>query len=483
MLKHHKFSVVFLFILCVHLVSCNKKNTAVRAKTYIGGEIINPNSNYLVLSKDTIFKDTIFLDENNRFLYQFDTIHEGIYTIRHRPESQIILLEKGDSILLRLNTLEFDETLVFTGDGAAKNNFLIDMFLQNENEKVGLRRKSFTLPPELFKIQQDSLLKQRRKRFEKFVNKEGDLSLLAKSILTASYTYDFYSRFELYASENIRKEKRNKAYVTSYPSGFFSYRNGIQLEAKELQSLFAYRRFLKNYIDNLLNSSKAKNVINNQAEKKIYELDFIDSLITNRDTKENIFRSRTGNYLLQSKNQKESDKIVQHYITKSKNATFRKEITELSEAILNLSTGNMIPEHEIIDKNRDTLLLSSLFKAPHTILYFWSIQDKPHFTRIHRVVKTLSETYNQIDFIGLNIDTEKQKDWLKTIKRNNFNPDKEYKFINPEEAIKNLVVYYKNKAILLDQQGKILIPNANLFSVSFEEKLMELYPDTVTETK
>ena len=52
------------------LASCNnRKNTCDYA--YFGGEIINPNNNYLLFYDDTETTiDTIFLDKNNRFSYK-----------------------------------------------------------------------------------------------------------------------------------------------------------------------------------------------------------------------------------------------------------------------------------------------------------------------------------------------------------------------------------------------------------------------------
>ena len=35
---------------------------------YFGGEVINPQSNYVLFLKDNKVIDTIFLDKNNRFL-------------------------------------------------------------------------------------------------------------------------------------------------------------------------------------------------------------------------------------------------------------------------------------------------------------------------------------------------------------------------------------------------------------------------------
>ena len=130
-----KFYLSFLFILITFLSCKNDSNRVAVNYAYIGGEIINPNTNYIVLSKDKIIIDTIKLDGRNRFLYKVKNLDEGIYTFRHGGEFQMILIEPADSLLFRLNTLDFDESLVFTGEGDKKNNYLINEFLQNEKEE------------------------------------------------------------------------------------------------------------------------------------------------------------------------------------------------------------------------------------------------------------------------------------------------------------------------------------------------------------
>ena len=474
----NNFSYYFLVCLLFSLTffSCDPQNSATLEKTYFGGEIINPNSNYIVLSKNTVVKDTIYLNEKNQFFYTFDSVRSGIYSIRHKPESQIVLFEPGDSIMMRLNTLEFDETLVFTGEGSKKNNFLADMYLQNEEERSTLRKKSFNLPPELFKIQQDSLLKQRRKRFERFVRK-NDISPLAKSILQASYQYDFFSRFELYENNNSKKKKRGEEYIGQLPSSFFSYRKNIDINNENYRRLYAHRQFLEYYLNNQLNNSKAFKKITGSANQRIFEINFIDSIISNSHIKENMFRSLVGNYLIRNNDSILSHQVLQHYLDQSENTFFKNEMKQLFEANQKLSIGRKIPKIKLVNTAGDTVQLTSLLNAPHTVLYFWSTQDKPHFTRAHEKTKALSITYPMVNFIGINVDTDQQKDWLKTIKRNKFNSELEYEFSNPKQAIKELVIYFKNKVILLDKDGRIVEPNSNLFSVGLEKKLMELYPE------
>ena len=57
-----------------------------------------------------------------------------MYYFRHGNENQYIYLEPQDSLMLRLNTWDFDESIVFAGKGAERNNILIDCFLQEERD-------------------------------------------------------------------------------------------------------------------------------------------------------------------------------------------------------------------------------------------------------------------------------------------------------------------------------------------------------------
>ena len=114
--------------------SCNfKKDSNV---FFIGGEIINPSSSNVNIYRNNIKIDSIELDDNNTFFKQINNINSGIYRIEHLPEYQNILVDKGDSIWIRVNGEDFSESLSFTGKGSSKNNFLIDIsnYLNNEDD-------------------------------------------------------------------------------------------------------------------------------------------------------------------------------------------------------------------------------------------------------------------------------------------------------------------------------------------------------------
>ncbi|WP_109298699.1 peroxiredoxin [Aquimarina sp. AU474] len=454
------------------LCSCESSEKINREYTYFGGEIVNPNSDYVVISKNDEPGDTIPLDRNNRFFYKVENLEDGLYLFKHKPENQLVLLEKGDSLLIRLNTLEFDESLVFSGDGSRKNNFLIDMYLLNEQERAKLKRTDLQLSPSYFKKNQDSLLKQKLKAYNKLTNKY-ELSALAKKLAQASFIFDYYTRHELYFHSRYGIGGMDSA--KDLPASFFDFRRDINFNDNDLKKLYAYNRYLNYYFTNssLSNYSNSSSYYKRRTESVVHKLNLIDSLVDHPYIKNNLLRRVTTNFLLNSKKNYDSNKVLKHYLSVSSNKKSQKELKKLSRAISRLRPNKTLPDQELIASNGDRVKLSSLFNKSITALYFWSMESKDHYIRAHKKASYLSALYPEIEFIAINTDDDQTKNWLKTIKRHHYNLGNEYEFKYPKCSSEELVIHSSNKVILVDQDGKIINEKANLFSSVFEKQLMQ----------
>ena len=78
--------------------------------------------------------DTLYLNDDNRFSHRFLNFKPGIHSFVHGGKYQSILLEENDSIMMHINTHDFDESIVYNGTGAKKNNYLINLLLKLEKE-------------------------------------------------------------------------------------------------------------------------------------------------------------------------------------------------------------------------------------------------------------------------------------------------------------------------------------------------------------
>ncbi|PKV51808.1 hypothetical protein ATE84_3907 [Aquimarina sp. MAR_2010_214] len=471
-----QFSVLRYFVLVPFLscfvISCGSSEKSNKEYTYFGGEIVNPNTNYVILSNGHDCKDTIFLDKNNRFLHKVENLEDGLYSFKHKPEYQVILLEKGDSVLVRLNTIEFDESLVFTGEGSAKNNFLIDLFLQNEIEREKLKRTGFRQSPSYFKKNQDSLLQMKSATFEKLIDK-NELSNLAKKLTQASFIFEYYMRHEFYF--NSLYEMGSPGATEELSASFFNYRNQIDFNDDELKRLYSYNWFLNWYFTNAsLSNNSNQEQYNDRVGSFIYKLDLIDTVIKHSYIKNSLLRRSTIRFLLDdSKNNQESDIVLKHYLSVSTNKRSQRELKKLARHISKLRPNNIIPDQDLITSKGETVKLSSLFNKPITALYFWSIESKDHYVKAHEKAEYLSSLYPGIDFIAVNTNADQTKNWLKTIKRHRYNLENEYEFKYPKCSSEELVIHYRNKVILVNEDGKIINPSTDLFASVFEKQLMQ----------
>lgn len=130
------------------------------SSVYFAGEIVNPTTEYVVLYKDDQVIDSAKLDARNRFNIRFNNASEGLYHFDHSPQFHYVYLEKGDSLNLRLNTIEFDESIVFSGKGAEINNFIVELFLANEEDE-SIVEQYFTLEPKVFNKKLNNLEKKK----------------------------------------------------------------------------------------------------------------------------------------------------------------------------------------------------------------------------------------------------------------------------------------------------------------------------------
>lgn len=466
-------SVNYILIACflsLIFTGCTTTSQPENNYAYFGGEIVNPNNDYVVLFKEGGIKDTIYLDQNNMFLHKIDNIENGIYYFSHQPENQMALIEKGDSLLIRLNTLEFDESLVFSGKGAKKNNFLIDMFLQNEIERKSIERNKFYFSFPTFRKYQDSLLNLRNQLFKRFTKKNKS-SDFAKKVLKSSYTYDFYTRYEMFMRWQHTRSSIDS--LATIPKDYFKYRKEISFNDNDLKRLFAYNRFLYHFVNNLAyNQVSPETYTLNGATLTIKELEIIDSLIDHEYIKNSLLRGFTGRYLISSKTNKGSNDVLKLFLEKNTNRTYQEELKNLALITSRLKPNKVLPDHDLINASGETVLLSSLFNKPITALYFWSTKNKTHFIKAHQKADQLRAQFPEYNFIGVNTDTDQTKNWLHTIKRYGFEPTNEYELKYAKCSSKELIINSPNKVILVNNEGKIIDANANLFSIEFEKQLM-----------
>ncbi|WP_111307562.1 TlpA family protein disulfide reductase [Confluentibacter sediminis] len=462
----------FYYILIALIVfSCKKDKDNV---AFLGGEIINPNTNFVVISKGDTVLDTLSLDNNNRFIYKINNLVSGIYTFKHGGEVQMVLLEPNDSIIFRLNTLDFDESLVFTGNGDKKNNYLINGFLQNEVEQKRIF-KFCQLSPEKYQHQIDSLKTEKDLKLKRFKKKYEPSDLFIK-IAEANINYNYYASKEIYPFIHYGDNKRD--ILNALPENFYDYRKDIDYNHDYNRDFFNYNSFLRSTFNNIalkdhMNHSEGDDFNMNTLCYNLDRLNVVDSVISNQTIKNELVFYYTISYLTKNNDYEGNDAMVTSFLSKNTDLDNKNIISSVAKSINNLKTGNDFPDIELVDFKNNYTHIHSLINKP-TVIYFWSHKFNDHFKESHYKKNELSVKYPEVTFISINIDDSSTDFCRDSMKKNNFSFENEFKFKNPKESTLSLAIYPMTKTIILDKNSKIVNANTNIFSSNFEEQLLGL---------
>ncbi|HLV15540.1 MAG TPA: hypothetical protein VKY41_10185 [Xanthomarina sp.] len=465
----------FLLFLMLTFVSCKKDAKQNEGDiAYLGGEIINPSNNYVVLLKGNAVIDTVPLDVKNRFHYKIEELNPGLYTFSHGGEIQMVLLEPNDSLMLRLNTMEFDESLVFTGNGAKKNNYLINLYLDGEVEdKIVLGFSHLT--PKAFEQKLDSIKDFKLNKLRVFISKQRT-SKLFNQLAETNINYDYYLSKEIYPFINYTKNERDN--FEALHEDFYSYRDNIDYNDESLVDYFPYSSFLKHHFENLALSEHFKHSNDSVYDKRstdysLTRLQLIDSLMTNENIKNSLLISAVIEFVSNNKDVDTYNKILESFLAKSSNANHKEYVSNLVNALISLKPGNPLPSVEVIDVLNNEMDLSSMVKNNKpTVIFFWSQATAMHVEECHKKVTELKEKYPEVRFIGINANNDNVDLWKKTLERYRFETSSEYLFKDPKEAKQTLAIFPINKVIILNKKGVIENSHANMFSINFEEELL-----------
>ena len=450
------------------LIGCDHYSLS-NAETHLSGEIINPILDYAILTQNGQTVDTIYLDGRNRFSYTFKTNDSlGLFNFRH-GERQLVHLEKGDSLLLRVNTIEFDESMIFSGKGAERSNFLLEMYLDWERENEGFT-ENYQKQPAEFQSLLDSLQNVRNRTLTQFLTKY-DISPAFQEIATAAVRLDNYQRKESYPFSHFGKDKLE--FIKNLPEGFYSFRESIDLNNTMLSDLFAYERYINAFIDHetflLYGDKKPYNTlsfIHNYNEIKV-----IDKHITNTRIKDSKLL-RTARIFLANSNDKNGVEKVYALIHENiSNPIFKKSAERFYADHNKMEAGNKIPDLLLIEPYPERkVTLSSRLTKP-TVIYFWSYNNQMHMENSHKKAAEYSTKYPEFNFMGININEDGEL-WKRHLNKHPFPSTNEYRFNNPRDGRRQLLIDQLGKTFLVDKNGTIINSHSNLHRATFENELL-----------
>ncbi|MFT3796720.1 TlpA family protein disulfide reductase [Flavobacterium sp.] len=462
-LHYLMFSSAALSLFC----SCNKGFKGDNYTAYFGGEVTNPTSPYVLFCRNSEVIDSIKLDANNRFFIKFDSLTPGMYTFKNEPEYQYVYFDKNDSIMVHINARDFDNSIVFCGRGDQKNNFLMELYLKNEDD----RSKIF----DIFDYDVDKFVQnidssyQSREKF--YLAKKEELKWDENFDAYAKATLDFhhYSKKEIYPQ--VHKIRTGEDVVEKLPKEYYDFRKSIDFNNAKLSG---YSPFVS-YLTHMLNNEAAINYHNHFTEvdlalkTNINKLNIADTLIKNEKVKNIILNSIAFTYLLEDQNMVNNKKFFETYHKYSTDKSKKNEILKIGHAIQQLTVGNALPEVELVDANGNTVS-SNTIATQKTVLFFWSENLVSHLMAVHKKVLDFKAKHPDYQFVAINLDKDQQK-WVNTLGKYKFGGIVELRCKDFEDIKAKWAITKVHRTIILDSNGKIKNAFTNIFNLNFEDDL------------
>ena len=452
-LKH-----LFLLITLVLIGSCT--TTEKDSTTYFGGKIINPKSDFVALFKQDKLIDSLSLDKDGKFVGKYKDFKEGFYLFKHGNEFQHVYIEAQDSILIRLNTWDFDETLVFSGQGADKNNILIDWFLEDEKEDKKMYAY-YRLSPDLFKIKMDSLLSLRSQKIESFKTRNENLPQSYLNVLDIIVNYPIYTRLEEYPRLNKYYNKTKEYPKTG--ENFYDFRENINLNLDSLKHLGQYSNYISYRLYNIVNSKGYSSGLNGYTEAL---LNTIDENITNENLKNTfLYEMLVRDFLSKSSCSLEKENFYR-YFKLSSDIDDKKQVQRIINDVKNLHGGKALTNFNVTDYLKTKRSIKEIAKNKNNVICFWNPKYISNTYLIKRV-NYLIKKFPKINFVLVKI-SDINSDYVHGIDIKN-----QYYIEASSEA--NLFLTSRlPRTLLINKKGVIVNGYANINSHLFHKQVKKL---------
>jgi hypothetical protein len=456
----YKSGLLLIFVLL--FVSCTKKEDY---SAYFSGQVVNPHSRYVLFSKGNNVIDTLKLDKNNRFYIKFDSLTPGLYSFKHDPEYQYVYFDKNDSLMVTVNTEDFDHSVTFTGHGDRKNNFMMELYMRHEIDRhKGYDSYNFEYPQ--FSKTIDSAYALRRSFYEK--NKKDikwskGFDLYAKTRLDLNY----YTKKEYYPYIHARRTGEN--IIPTLPANYYNFRKNINLNDPSFTGFSPFTRYLTAMINNIAitRNFKGTNVEEDALRDNIDKLNISDSIFGHKKVKDEMLNTIAFNYLLEDQNIINNQKFLERYMQLSTDKN--NEIAKIGKAIKNLHSGGKLPYVDLVDcNNKDFYIDKDVTKE--TVIFFWTSCATAHINRIYQKVAELKAQFPNVNFIAVNVDSDAE--WKKMLSQYKLDDALQLRATNFNKLKEKWVITKINRTIILNANGTIKNAFTNLLDEKFAESLL-----------
>jgi hypothetical protein len=444
------------------IFSCGKKNSICNA-TYFGGQIINPKENFITLYKNNDVIEIIELDDNNNFMVQLDADLEGLFHFNHGVEYQYIYIEPKDSILIRLNTWDFDESLVFSGTGSEKNNFLTTLYLQNEKEER-LYSAYYKLESDLFEEKTANSTFSSVQLYNQLKASEIVISAKFNELAQVAINYPIYRRNEMYSWKFNRQNKNitNKKLSEDY----YDYRQNINLNSEYWFNYDPYYNYVSARISGIAMEYRRERKTEN-IEFLEHKLNAIINTIEHEALKNKLLHIALYNDFRRSENSCSlNERGLEIFMANCTDKKIIKKIELLLNDCSSIVQNNKIENFQLKTIDKKLIDINTVLKNKKTVVYFWSPDIISPELLISRI-EYLENKFSDLKFIGINMNPSQRSAKV------NHKIGNQY-YLTKESSAHNFITSSEARTLLINQKGIVHNSFTYLSSPYLERQLNKL---------
>lgn len=452
--------IISLFFL---LISCKEKSKHYTpTTTIIEGQIASSDSPVISLFGSEEIKAAI--DPTGKFIIQAELEKAGFYSLGLSNHTIQLFIVPGDRISLTADQRTLQASVVFKGDHAKENNYLVVY----ENLKSTLQPQDFQT---FFTQQEDEFIKAVEERTavlnasqQDYQKKNGPFDEFFAEMISEEVAYDaaiMKMNYPVYF-EYLMPDS-NVVLSDTYDS----FLQNLEIDSEDNLMVPAYKGFIMKYLE-----FKTKNdTSDHESTQNINRFNNISKLFQSENVKNLLYYTLLKEILETSIN--DASLLMDMYTEAQTNTKYKNEITTGFNSWSSLLKGKSAPDFECSAVNGKTVSLHN-FTGKLIYIDIWATWCGPCLRELP-YLENLQEKYKQredIAFISISIDDDKAA-WSAMVK------EKDMKGIqlhaNTEMHLKIVSDYLINgipRFIIIDKSGNIW--NANAPRPSSKEIIHEI---------
>lgn len=451
----------FLLLCCIaSILACDNTTPiveeAVTTATF-SGKITNARSPYVFVYKNAdLFqdreKDTLNVNEDGTFSGTLEVGEKPMFYALKHNENTNFYISPGDSLYLTLNASDstFDESLLYSGTGAAANNYLKDKVLIEENiinepkEFYALDYSEFTAKVAVIKAAQS----------EKLAN-VTDATAEFKAHEEAQILYDWASKhanFKEYAAYYTKKDAKDI-------EANDDYLKGLVLDDANLLTSSNYRQFITGQVRSAMGKSFEEGKKATPAERSTKSYELAATLFKDAKVLEYV-RTHTLYDHFKYVNAEDMDGLLARFKKDVKNTNFVAAIDKHYAPWAAIAKGKAAPQFTVVDLEGKKHSLKDFLGKP-VYIDVWASWCGPCKREIPHLVKLKKEYKGKsIEIVTISVD-DNSENWKAMVAKKELNGIQ----LHAEKAFQSdLATSYNIKSIprflLIDEAGKIITANA-----------------------